>query len=210
MAKLITDIQPQKKDPKRINLYLDGEFAFGISKVVAAWLKIGQTITDEKMETLRSEDEIETAYLKSLHFISYRPRTSFEIRKNLLGKGYPETIIDHVIDLLEQNHLVGDREFARDWIANRKELHPRSRSVLAMELRRKGIPDEIIQASLEGNTDDEELAYLEARKYQHRIENLERVTFLKKMISHLSGRGFNYSTIRPVVDRIWNELHTTE
>jgi len=145
MAKLISDIQTQKKDPKRVNVYLDGEFAFGVSKVVAAWLKIGQMLPEEKIESLRNEEEIETAYLKSLHFVSYRPRTTFEIRKNLLGKDYPEPIIDAVLERLSENHLVDDLEFARNWIANRQELHPRSQLILTLELRRKGISDELIQ-----------------------------------------------------------------
>jgi regulatory protein len=76
----ITAIEPQQKNPQRVNVYLDGEFAFGLASIVAVWLKPGQELSEEKAAQLKADDEREVAYQKALHFISYRPRSSAEVR----------------------------------------------------------------------------------------------------------------------------------
>ena len=50
MDQKITALKAQKRNPNRINVYLDGIFAFGLARVVAAWLQVGQTLSDEKIE----------------------------------------------------------------------------------------------------------------------------------------------------------------
>ena len=37
----VTRLEPQKKNPQRLNVYLEGEFAFGISRAAAPWLEEG-------------------------------------------------------------------------------------------------------------------------------------------------------------------------
>ena len=53
MAQRITAIEPQQKNPQRVNIYLDGEFAFGLAAVVAAWLRVGQELGEEKIASLK-------------------------------------------------------------------------------------------------------------------------------------------------------------
>ena len=50
----ITAIQAQKRNPQRVSVFLDGEFAFGLSRIVAAWLAVGQEISDEKIALLKT------------------------------------------------------------------------------------------------------------------------------------------------------------
>ncbi len=89
MTMKITAIEPQQRNPQRVNVYLDGAFAFGLTRITAAWLQVGQEISEEKIASLQAEDANEIAYQKALHFLSYRPRSSREIRKTCSGAGYP-------------------------------------------------------------------------------------------------------------------------
>jgi regulatory protein len=202
MTKEITDIEPQKKDPKRVNIYLDGEFGFGLSGILAAWLKIGQELSDEKIKNLIHEDQFETATQKALHFISYRPRSSSEVRKNLEGKEIPSIIIEKVIKRLKENTLIDDNSFAKQWVENRNDFHPRSRLALRMELRVKGISEDIIENILK-NLDDDDLAYKAGINYSNRLKKLDYPIFRKKLSSHLARKGFSFSSITPVVEKIW-------
>jgi regulatory protein len=219
----ITAIEPQKKNPRRVNIYLDGEFAFGLSKLAAAWLKVGQTLSEEKLTALREDDERDTVYQKALHFLSYRPRSAAEVRQNLNKHNVPEPLIAATLERLQRNGLVNDNAFARAWVENRSEFHPRSKSALRMELRRKGLSDEAIQSALEEGADEETLALDAARKYARRLtvrtgagaapsvsegrSSLERAEFRTKLSGFLARRGFSYSTIVPVVSQIWQEIH---
>ena len=88
----ITDIQPQKHDPSRLNVYLDGEFAFGIARVVAPWLKVGQEISTETMAELIEKDQREKAYQRALNYLSYRVRSEEEVRRNLRKHEVPDQV----------------------------------------------------------------------------------------------------------------------
>lgn len=207
--KKITAIQAQKKHPGRVNIYLDGEFAFGLARVVAAWLSVGQEISEEKIERLQLEDARERAFQQAMLFLSYRARSEAEIRQNLRKHEIPEPVVEHTLERLRQDGLANDHQFARAWVENRSTFRPRSRRMMTMELRQKGLDDEALKSALE-NVDDESLAYEAAQKRVTRLKGLEWNEFRKKLSDFLARRGFPYSVIAPVVARIWNEAHADE
>ena len=208
MEKTITAIKVQKRDKQRDNIYVDGEFTFGVSRIVAAWLQVGQTLTDEKISQLRSEELDEVAYRRALKIISYRNRSVSEVRQHLRKKQISDEIIDHVVYRLDQNGLLDDNQFANLWVENRNEFRPRSHRMLAIELRKKGIGEDIITQVLENTTADEELAYNAAQKQVRRYRTLDWQDFRRKLGSFLARRGFSYETVNLTVHQIWVENHS--
>jgi regulatory protein len=205
----ITAIEVQRRSPNRVNIHLDGEFAFGLARITAAWLRVGQELSDEKIGQLLAGDARERAYQQAMLFLSYRARSESEIRRNLRKHEIPEAVIDETIERLRQDGLANDKEFASAWVENRTTFRPRSRRMMALELRQKGLDEEAIHSAME-NVDDEASAYEAARKRAARFKGLEWNDFRKKLSEFLARRGFSYSVIAPVVTRIWNEAHTDE
>jgi regulatory protein len=210
MNQKITALKAQKKNPNRINVYLDGEFAFGLSRIVAAWLSVGQELEEEQIARMQQQDATEVALDNAVKFISYRSRTESEIRKKLSEKGFSDEDIDKVLERLRSNGLVADEQFARSWVENRSAAHPRSRRLMAMELRQKGVTDSDIDKALEGTEDDDELAYQAATQYAHRLAKLDWDKFRERLSGYLLRRGFAYGTIAPLVRRVWSELQSVE
>ncbi len=210
MVQRITAIEPQQKNPQRVNVYLDGEFAFGLAGIVAAWLKVGQELGEEKIASLKVEDEREAIYQKALHFLSYRPRSSAEVRQNLLKRGISESLIGETVSHLQRAGLVNDEAFARAWVENRNTFRPSGIPALRMELRRKGLSNEIIQSVLDTQVDEQTLAFEAARKYARRLAGLEWLEFRQKLGGFLTRRGFSYTTIAPVVSEVWKETQTAD
>lgn len=208
MGKTITAITAQKRDKKRVNIFFDGEFAFGISRIVAAWLQVGQNLTDEQISKLISEDQDEVAYQRAIKLITYRDRSIAEIRQSLHQKQIPEEIIENVINRLGENGLLDDKRFANLWIENRNEFRPRSHRMLTLELRKKGISEDIISQVLENTTADEELAHKAAQKQIRRYMTLEWQDFRRKLGSFLARRGFSYETVDLTVHQIWAEYRS--
>jgi regulatory protein len=209
--KKITAIQVQKKNPNRVNLYLDGEFAFGLARIVAAWLQVGQLLDEDKLEKLQTEDSRERAWQQALLFLSYRARSENEIRQNLSKHEIPDAVIEETLERLRRDGFANDKKFASAWVENRNTFRPRGRRALAQELRQKGIDDADIESVLE-SVDDEALAYEAGQKKARKLtlslsKGLERNEFRKKMSEFLARRGFSYSVIAPVVARLWNETH---
>ena len=204
--KKITAIEVQKRTPNRVNIYLDGEFAFGLSRIVAAWLRVGQELDEAKIERLQFEEARERAFQQAMLFLSYRARSESEIRQNLRKHEIPDEVIEQTLERLRQDGFANDGQFARAWVENRSVFRPRSRRMLAMELKQKGLNEEAVTSALE-DVNDEALAYEAAQKRAPRFKDLEWIEFRKKLSEFLARRGFPYSVIAPVVTRIWNETN---
>ena len=207
--KKITAIVAQKRRRDRVNIHLDGEFAFGLARITAGWLSVGQELDEKKIEQLQAEDAKERALQQALLFLSYRARSESEIRKNLQKHEIPEPVIEETLQRLRREGLANDEQFAQAWVENRSTFRPRSRRMMAMELRQKGIDDESMQPALQ-DIDDEALAYQAAQKRAPRFARLEWNEFRKKLSGFLARRGFSYSVISPVVTQIWSELRAEE
>lgn len=209
MGQQISALRVQKRNPQRVNVYLDGVYAFGLARIVAAWLQIGQELSDEKITQLRSEDEVEAAYQHALKYLSYRPRSRAEVRTNLQKHGTPDLVIDGVLERLLRSGMIDDERFARIWTENRSEFRPRSRRALTYELRQRGLDQEIIGQTIE-SLDDGELAYQAAQKKARSLAALEYAVFRQKLLGFLARRGFSYEDSEPAVQRIWAESHPND
>jgi regulatory protein len=204
MANKITALKIQKKNPQRVNIYLDGEFGFGLSKIVAAWLHVGQELDEEKINDLLEKDQHEVAYQRALKYIGYRERTEHELRTYLEKLELPEQEVEAVMVRLIQADLVNDQRFARMWVENRNEFRPRSQRALTVELRQHGISNATIQAAL-NETNEEQNAYRVAKKQSQKYSGLEWNEFRNKIYTYLARNGFNYDIISPTIHKVWEE-----
>ena len=209
MSGKVTAMKVQKRNPQRVNIYLDGEYSFGLARITAAWLQIGQELSDDKIAELRAQDSHEAAYQKALHFLDYRPRSTAEVRRSLEKHGYAPEVIESVIQRLGHSELVNDGQFAQTWVENRSEFRPRGRRLLSMELRQKGLDDEAIESALE-ELDEASLAYQAALKHKRKLQGLPKPDFRRKLAGFLARRGFGYDVIEPVLEQVWQETLNTE
>jgi regulatory protein len=200
MEKIITALETQKKYPDRINVFLDGEFAFGISRYVGAWLSIGQKVDDIKIKSLISADEKEKALQSALRFIGFKQRTETEVINKLKKLKYSSEIIETIMNELREKKYVDDKEFASQWIEIRGEAKPRGKNLIQFELRKKGIPADIIEAAIEKVPDESNMALSLGKKYMKRFSSLNDDEFRKKMTGNLSRRAFPYSVVKETID----------
>jgi regulatory protein len=206
MSRRITALSAQKRNPQRVNVFLDGEFAFGLARIVAAWLQVGQELPDERIADLLTEDDYETASQQALGLLNYRPRSAAEIRQKLERHNYRPETLDRVLERLRQAGLVNDVGFARSWVENRSEFRPRSRRALAYELRRRGLDEQTITSTLE-TVNEEQMAEQAALKKARQLQSLNWKDFRQKMFSFLSQRGFDYEISSQVIARAWEAIH---
>jgi regulatory protein len=201
----ISALKVQKRNPQRINVYLDGEYAFGLGRITAAWLHVGQQLSHEKIEQLKAQDTQEAAYQRALRLLSFRPRSSAEVRKKLSQFGYTDEVIDNALARLLRSGLVDDARFAKEWAENRNEFRPRSRRALEYELRQRGLAREEIDQALDGLNEDS-LALQAARKHARKLQGLPAADFRRKLYGFLARRGFGYETAKPAVEQTWKEI----
>ncbi len=216
MAGTITEMEIQRRNRDRVNIYLDESFAFGLSVILAAGLHKGQSLSDSEIAALRSQDEGEQAYERAVRFLATRPRSIGEIRRYLANKpgkqGKPNrqdtrlanALIDEVIERLEHRGYVNDLAFARYWIEQRDQSDPRGVRMLRYELREKDVTSDVIEAALDQH-DEEDAAYRAALKKARRWTALDDKAFRDKLGGYLVRRGFDYSTVSDVLGRLISE-----
>jgi len=200
----ITALRAQTRNRERVNVYLDGAFAFGLPAIIAATLRVGQTLSESDIQALRERGDAEQAYERALSFLTYRPRSTQEVRRYLAGKNIPVGLVEQTIHRLTEAGLLNDQEFARYWVENRESFRPRGARALRFELKGKGVGDQAIDAATQ-EVDEDESAYRIARNQALRLRQADRDTFRRRLGGFLTRRGFSYETVRATVDRLWRE-----
>jgi regulatory protein len=205
MGATITAIQVQKKNRQRVNVHLDGEFAFGLTIQTALGLRLGQVLSDEEIAALRAEDAYQMGMDVALRFLGSRPRSCWEVEQRLARRGVDEAVTERVVRRLQEIGLLDDLAFAKHWIENRETFRPRSRRLLQQELRRKGVPTQVIAEAMEMcPVDDYESARLLAATRVHRYQGLSRAEVNRKLGGLLARRGFSWDVVQRVMDEIWD------
>lgn len=205
MMGTITALEVQQRNKERVNVYLDGEYAFSLALIEAAKLKKGQQLTEEDIRTLRDTDDINKAIDRAARFLGYRPRSIAEVRRNLAQKKVTDEVIDTAIERLQAMGYLDDLAFARYWVENRDTFKPRGPMALRHELREKGVADSIVDTVLE-DFDSTDAAYRAAEDKARRLRGLSRPVFEKKLGSFLQRRGFPYAVCRDVLDQLTTQL----
>lgn len=196
---VITDMKSGVKNPERVNIYVNGVFAFSldVAQVVDYKLKVGVVLDVARFEELRKASEFGKLYQRALKWVLLRPRSVRETRDYLNKKVYEKKLdkgyVDEVLGRLCDKGYIDDYKFAEFWVQNRFVKKGVSRKRLSMELMRKGISSEVIHEVLDGRDDEEELRKMVAKK-RSRYDDAE------KLMAYLVRQGFSYDLVRKVVN----------
>ena len=209
MAGHITSLQQQKNNQERVSVFIDGEYAFGVTLDAALHLAKGQYLSDEEIAALKVGDEHERAWQSALHFLGARPRSSAEVQRNLHEKGYSEEAVAAALARLVEHHYLDDEEFARYWLDNRNRFRPRSAKAIRYELRQKGVERDAIESALE-DLDEDAAAWDAAAPKLARLADLPQEEFEHKLSGFLARRGFGFDTTRRTVARAWRAVQEGE
>ena len=201
MAGTISALQIQKRNKERVNVFVDEKYTFAVTVNVALGLRKGQYLSDADIEQLIAGDERDKAYHHAVHFLGFRPRSQAEVSQRLREKGYSAEVIEHTVQRLVEQKYLNDEEFARYWLENREQFKPRGARALRYELRQKGIDDQTIEAVL-GDLDEDASAWTAVQQRLRQWQHLPEEQLKKKVMGFLSRRGFGYS----VVDQVWQKI----
>lgn len=162
--------------------------------MVRLGLHKGQEVSPEELASIEQTTEIHKGYVIALRLISYRIRSTQEVRDHLKKKDVPGYQIDEIIYRLERESYLDDDDFARRWTAMRQG-EARSTSAIRAELYKKGIARDIIESCFEGGRAADVTAAAEL------IQNKRRLGKDDAWIQQfLSRRGFSYSATRQALE----------
>lgn len=88
----------------------------------------------------------------ALRHLEYRERSTYEVKKHLKEKGYPEGEIEEAIDYLQEFHYLDDARYCEHYI-NYALSKGKGSLRIKRELEEKGIASELIQIAIENQLD---------------------------------------------------------
>ena len=205
----ITAIRVGKGRGKRVNVFLDGKFAFSLEAevVVREDLQVEQELSAGQIEALAKSDHFHRCFNAAVHYLSYRPRSESELRERLHRRGFDDDNLEAVIAKLKEQGLVDDVAFAQFWKDNRESFSPRSQWLTKLELRRKGVANDIIDQVVD-TIDDNNSAYRAALSKARSLSLSDYQGFRRRLGEYLKRRGFGYGVINHTIQQLWQEQET--
>lgn len=137
-------------------------------------------------------------------YLTLRNRSQKEIHDYLQKKNADEEIIEKIINKLLEQKFLDDEKFARSWVLSRARTKPKGKTVLKMELRQKGISQEIIEKVLSEESDDipDELAQAKKiiKRHMEKLAGFPRQAVYQKVGAFLMRRGYNWGIAKKAID----------
>ncbi|HCT65233.1 MAG TPA: hypothetical protein DIC60_08245 [Lachnospiraceae bacterium] len=208
---VVTSVEQQKKNLERYNVFIDGEFAFGLIMEDILFFKIkeGNEISEEKYDYIKDTVVYIKAQNTALKYLGYKMRTEKEIKDKLIEKEYDDEIIGRVLEFLRKYNYVDDLKYAQSYIKEVQRLNPKGSYAIKHKLRENGVCDNVISEALEDcDLDEEEGA---ERLLGKKLGERRQVSYKEKKKLHdfLLRRGYSYAIIKKAFDSLEIELEKT-
>lgn len=235
----VTEIRPAARSENRVNVFVDGGYAFSLdlAQVVELKVKVGMTVSPEQLEEFRRASEYGKLYQRALEWVLIRPRSEQEVREyfrrrmekrrvenlaraknrayveELKREGKKEALkrarerrlpvaelaeidgelVELVIKRLEERGYLDERKFAEYYVENRFVKKGVSEKRLRLELAKKGVAPEIVEAVLMEAGRDERTEILKViRRKRGKYDE-------QKLLAYLVGQGFNYELVKELI-----------
>ena len=194
----ITDMQIQKNNKTRANVYIDGEFSMALEMltVMKLGLKIGQEVAEERLAEAVFDSEKSVAFEKAMGYLGRGMKTVKQMRDYLTKKLYSPEVVDYVIRRLKEYRYIDDEAYAKTYVEHNSSTKGERR--LKQELVSKGIA---LSLAEEHSQLDSEQALTDANRLAQKYMRSKPcdVKTLQKLQRYLLSRGYGYDTVNAVL-----------
>ncbi|MGL4990749.1 MAG: recombination regulator RecX [Sarcina sp.] len=206
----ITNIEIQKRNKDRVNVYANEEFLFACDAefIYKEKLNIGSILDLEKITNIVTQDEIKKCKNAALRIIERNYKTEKEVLDKLLLKGYDKKIIVEVLKFLKEYSFIDDEKYANMYIRDKMKIEGLNK--IKYSLLRKGISDEIIKRAISENSDENiefEVAFrigMQRYKILSKRET-DEYKISQKLYRFLVSKGYGFDLVSSVMRKITNE-----
>ena len=198
----ITALQPQVRNKRRVSVFLDGNFLFGLSgeTVAALGLRVGREVDRADLDRIALEEQLYEARQYAFLLLSYKARTTSELKQRLGRKGFSPDIVSSTLQRLAELKMVDDAGFARRFAEDRITIGHKGKWRVRGELLKRGIDRKQIDEAIAEAPDETAAAREVAAKYVSRNRRLEPDVLKRRLYALLARRGFSPDTIRHVLN----------
>ncbi|WEV40397.1 recombination regulator RecX [Lactobacillus sp. ESL0681] len=210
---IITKVSSQKR-PGRYNIFVDNEYAFSASEQTVAEFMLlkGQELTDEKITEIKQFDANAKATNLASAYLSYEPRTVFEILQYLKKHDIADEAAQMAVTQLTEMGFLDDQKYIE--IVLRQDLRIGTDGPLSLtqKLVQKGVDPELVQNKLAEVADDD---WLDAgqrviKSMKNKIGKVSQRELERKMRTKLMSHGFSSSLCGLIIEQTGLETDADE
>ncbi len=195
MEVVIERIEPSAKGRRCLHLDNGEEWTLYASELRAYGLREGMLLADADYEKVRRETMGKRAKKRAMHLLEHMDRTEAGLLQKLCEGGYPQDLAEEAVAYVKSYHYIDDARYADSYI----RLHGSEKSSgrLRMELQRRGVSGETIDAALDGceeERDEQQMirALMQKRGYDPKTADQAAQ---RRMYGYLMRRGFRSGDI---------------
>lgn len=175
------------------------------------FFKEGDTLEPAEFKHDLLLQQYPNALNSAVRLLAVRARSTAELEKRLGDAGYLDDTVEMVLTKLQNEKLLDDEAFARQWAGDRA-ARQMGRARILQELRRKGVAEETseqVLMELDPQQQDAGAAAL-AAKLLKRYRSLPAQEARRKAIMAMQRRGYGYAEARDALGQgmdtdDWNE-----
>lgn len=206
---VVTAMIPQKKDAAKYNIFVDGTFAFALSMQDIQYFKLkeGAQIAQQTYDFIQENLIYIKAQDIALHYLGYQMRTQAQVRKKLEDKGFAEPVVERVLAFLCKYGYCDDMAYAKSYIRQCQKLRPKGTYVLKMELRQRGVAQDIVEQAMQEAEicEAEDAAYWIRKKVKGNINALEEKE-KRRLYGFLQRKGYRWDVIAEAIRLLQEEV----
>jgi regulatory protein len=206
LSNIITKIEMQKKNKDRVNVYMDGDFAFACDAGLVYRYRItkGEPIDKENIESIVNEDNYIKAKNASLHFLESSFKSAKQVVDKLKLKEFDVKTIGRVMQFLKEYEFIDDKRFVELFI--KEKVRSSGKNKIKFTLIKKGLPEELIEEGLDAITSEQQSLIalkLGEKKFAILYKNEKDTRKLyKKIADYLVRNGFDFEIVNEVLNKV--------
>ena len=174
-----------------------GEVPAGVQRLSRVMFTEVEDIVEDDEGSVAALDleALEQTLLRKLHT---HDMSVHEVMTWLRSKDAAEGDAAELVAKFERLNYLNDERLARELVSRLSERKGKSKSVIARELRQRGISSAVVDEALEAIDDDDELSKATELALQRvrQFSKLDVATAERRLVGFLSRRGYSGQTVR--------------
>lgn len=200
---IITKVSAQKR-AGRYNIFLDKKYAFSASeKTVAQFLLLkGKELSAQEISKIKQFDADAKASDLAAHYLSYEPRTVYEILRYLNKHHVTPAAASAAVKELSDLGYLDDRQYAKLFLQNNFRVGTDGPRSLSRKLAAKGIAPEISRQAIATVKQEDwlDIGQRLVKAMTHQAGRVSAREIKQKMTHKLLSHGFDAGTAKEVID----------
>lgn len=207
---IITKIEEGKRNKERVNIYIDNDYAFSVSKEILYKedLKLNDNVNIENLREIVKKDNYIKCKNSALRIVERSYKSERELKDKLLLKGYDKDSIEKTMAFLKEYNFLSDNNYTKMYVKDKSKVQGKNK--IKFELYRKGISEEIIQEELSSidEEDEKEVAYNLAFKKYNVISKREsdKYKLSQKLYRYILSKGYSYDIATYAIKKVLDDI----